>query len=257
MPPVSEHEVISERIHPALDGVRIGHISDIHVRRGVRPRRLERAVELLNLLQPDFVAMTGDYVCFSPRPLPRLTTALRRLTVPTFATLGNHDHWCGAPEVRAALLRAGVQVLTNEHRVLDVNGRPLHLVGLDDPVTKKSDPELAFDGVPEDATSIVLSHCPDYADRLRQRNAALVLSGHTHGGQVFIKRVTPYVSARLGMKYLHGFFDLDGTILYVNRGLGAGVPLRFRAPPEVTILTLRSAARGMLGAGSVSTSAAA
>lgn len=240
-PTVREHDVASPRVHPALDGVRIGQLSDIHVRGGVRPRRLELAVEQMNALRPDFVALTGDYVCISAVPLPSLTRTLRRLQMPAFATLGNHDHWCGAVKVRAALEDAGVTVLTNEHRELQVRGASLYLVGVDDSVTRNHDPEKAFSGVPTDSTRVVLSHDPHSADFLHRYEPALILSGHTHGGQVYFRGLTPFISQKLGMRYLHGFFEIEGTVLYVNRGLGAALPVRFRAPTEVAHLTLRSA----------------
>lgn len=246
-PVISLHDVHSERIHPGLDGLRIGHLSDIHVRTGMKPRRLHVAVELLNSLKPDLVVLTGDYVCFSPRPLPALVEALRELEVPAYATLGNHDHWSGADEVRAALSEAGVHVLTNEHRVLDVHGQPLFLVGVDDSVTRNADPERAFFGVPDGATTVVLAHDPAYADHLCQWNPSLIFSGHTHGGQVFFKKITPFVSARIGLKYLAGFFDVGGAKLFVNRGLGASVPVRFGAPMEVAQLTLRHASAQQRG----------
>jgi uncharacterized protein len=241
-PALSLHDVVSERIHPGLDGVRIAQLSDIHVRTGVRPRRLEQAVALVNAARPDLVALTGDYVCMSPRPLPMLTAALRQLKVPAFATLGNHDHWSGAPRVRAALADAGVTVLTNEHRQLSLRGERLHLVGVDDSVTRHHDPARAFEGVPEGATAIVLSHDPKSADVLHRWGPALILSGHTHGGQLFFNRLTPFLAARAGMKYIAGFFEVNGAVLFVNRGLGAAVPVRYRAPHEVALLTLRSAA---------------
>ncbi|HYV44444.1 MAG TPA: metallophosphoesterase [Myxococcaceae bacterium] len=239
---LSSHEVVSARIHAGLDGVRIGHLSDLHVRTGVKPRRLHRAVEMLNQLRPDLVALTGDYVCMSPRPLPELTAALRRLTAPAYAVLGNHDHWSGARAVRAALERAGVEVLQNEHRVVRAGSSAFHLVGVDDSVTGHDDPERAFDGVPAGATAVTLSHDPKSADHLHAYRPALILSGHTHGGQVFIRPLTPFISKRAGIKYLAGFFEVNGAVLYVNRGLGASVPIRFRAPCEVGHLTLRSAA---------------
>lgn len=241
-PKLCEHDVASPRIHPGLDGVRIGQLSDIHVRGGVRPRRLEQAVEQMNALRPDFVVLTGDYVCVSAVPLPSLTATLRRLQVPAFATLGNHDHWCGAEKVRAALEEAGVDVLQNANRALTVRGVPLHLIGVDDSVTRHHDPEKAFAGVPEDATRIVLSHDPKSAEFLWRYNPALVLSGHTHGGQVYFKKLTPFISERIGVRYLAGFYEIKGSVLYVTRGLGAAVPVRFRAPTEVAHLTLRSTA---------------
>jgi len=239
-PALSQHDVVSARVHPSLDGVRIAQLSDIHVRTGVRPRRLEAAVELVNAARPDLVVLTGDYVCMSPRPLPMLTAALKRLTAPAYATLGNHDHWSDAPKVRAALAAAGITVLTNEHRALKVRGARLHLVGVDDSITRHHDPLAAFAGVPKGATSVVLSHDPKSADWLHPFDPALILSGHTHGGQVFFRRLTPMVARRVGIKYLSGFFDVGGSVLFVNRGLGASVPLRFRAPTEVACLTLRS-----------------
>jgi predicted MPP superfamily phosphohydrolase len=240
-PNLCDHEVPSLRIHPSLDGLRIGHLSDIHVRTGIKPRRLELAVEMLNALKPDLVMLTGDYVCLSPRPLPALTAALSKLKSPAFATLGNHDHWSDSVKVRRALADANIEVLTNEHRVLKVGGGTLHVVGVDDSVTKHHDPEKAFAGVPADATTVVLSHAPRSADFLHPYRPALVLSGHTHGGQLYVKGLTPTLARRAGEKYLSGFFDVHGTVLYVTRGIGASVPLRFRAPMEVAHLTLRSA----------------
>lgn len=239
---LSSHEVVSARIHVGLDGVRIGHLSDLHVRTGVKPRRLHAAVAMLNQLRPDLVALTGDYVCMSPRPLPGLTAALRELRAPAYAVLGNHDHWSGARAVRAALERAGVDVLQNEHRVVRAGRAAIHLVGVDDSVTRHDDPQRAFAGVPADATCVTLSHDPKSADHLHAYRPALILSGHTHGGQVFIRKVTPFISKRVGMKYLSGFFEVNGAVLFVNRGLGASFPVRLGSPCEVGHLTLRSAA---------------
>ncbi|MFL5321940.1 MAG: metallophosphoesterase [Myxococcaceae bacterium] len=240
-PTLCTHDATSIRIPPSLDGIRIGHLSDIHVRTGVRHHRLHLAVEMMNSLRPDFVVLTGDYVCLSPRPLPELTAALKKLNMPAYATLGNHDHWSDADQVRAALRAAGVDVLTNEHRVLRFGHQDLHLVGVDDSVTKHDDPQAAFEGVPANATKLVLSHDPKSADKLHAYNPALIFSGHTHGGQVFVKRLTPFVSRKIGIKYLAGFFEVNGALVYVTRGLGAGIPVRFRAPHEIACLTLRSA----------------
>jgi len=239
-PALSMHDVISPRIDPKLDGLRIGQLSDIHIRTGIKPKVLYAAVEMLNQLRPDLVVLTGDYVCLSPNPLPKLTSALQRLSVPAYAILGNHDHWSNARKVRLALARAGVDVLTNEHRAIRIREGLLHLVGIDDSITGHDDPESAFQGIPEGATRVVLSHDPKSADTLHRYRPALILSGHTHGGQVFIRRMTPFVSKRVGIKYLFGFFEINGALLYVTRGLGASVPVRFRSPLEVALLTLRS-----------------
>lgn len=242
LPELCAHEVVSPRIAPGLDGVRIGQLSDLHVRTGVKPRRLHLAVEMLNRLAPDLVVLTGDYVCYSAKPLGELTAALRDLGRPAYATLGNHDHACGADKVRDALERAGVTVLANEHRALTLGRGTLHLVGVDDSVTRHHDPEAAFSGVPEGASSVVLTHDPNSVELLHPYNPALVLSGHTHGGQVFVRTLTPFMAQKIGVRYLRGFFEREGAILYVNRGLGAGIPVRFGAKVEVAQLTLRSVA---------------
>jgi predicted MPP superfamily phosphohydrolase len=114
---------------------------------------------------------------------------------------------------------------------------------VDDSVTRHDDPRAAFAGVPEGATAVVLSHDPKSADHLHRYAPALILSGHTHGGQVYFDKLTPFLSAKVGIKYLSGFFEIEGTLLYVTRGLGASLPVRFRAPTEVALLTLRAAAR--------------
>jgi predicted MPP superfamily phosphohydrolase len=224
----------------AASGIKIAHLSDLHARSGVRPRRVEQAIEMINAAGADLVALTGDYVCLSARPIRTLARALARLRAPVYATLGNHDHWSGAHRIRAALSDAGIHVLTNQHQRLRLSGCELNLVGLDWGC-RPEQASAAFEDVPAGATAVVLSHDPRSADFIHRHRPALILSGHTHGGQIYFHRLTPYVSARMGAKYLSGFFDVHGTVLYVNRGLGASVPLRFRAPVEVTLLTLQAA----------------
>jgi uncharacterized protein len=244
-PNLVAEEVVSQRIHPTVDGVRIGQISDVHVRTGVRPRRLHLAVEMMNALKPDLVVLTGDYVCFSARPVKMLTDALRRLQVPAYATLGNHDHWSGAEQVRRALRLAGVEVLTNEHREVRAGRGRFHLVGIDDSVTRNHDPERAFFGVPDQTTRVVLAHDPKLADQLSGYRPALVVSGHTHGGQVRL----PWVGALRNPAeredlYEEGLRRRPWTQVYVSRGVGTvHLPVRFLCRPEVAILHLTGASR--------------
>jgi len=240
LPRVCEEEISSARIAPHLDGLRLGQLSDVHIRAGAAARRLNLAVDLLNALRPDLVVLTGDYVCVSTRALPSLTAALSRLEVPAYATLGNHDHWSGARKVRGALERAGVDVLVNEHRAIPTARGALHLVGVDDCITGHHDPEKAFGGVPRSATLVVLSHDPRSVRFLWPFAPALVLSGHTHGGQIYVPGLTPFVARRVGSRYLAGLFEVEGAVLFVTRGIGATLPVRLGAPPEVAHLTLRA-----------------
>jgi predicted MPP superfamily phosphohydrolase len=225
----------------ALDGLRLAHLSDIHVQRLLHPHHLDRAVETVDHAAPDLVLLTGDYVCYHRGAIPRLARSLARLPghAPRVAVLGNHDHWCDGPAIRAALESVGICVLQNEHTVVEVRGTRLLVVGVDDARTGRHDPVRAFAGVP-DLPTIALTHDPRAADLLVHHHPALILAGHTHGGQIRLGRLTDRVAGRLGQRYLHGLFPLrGGSHLYVSRGLGASVPVRVRAQPEVPILTLR------------------
>lgn len=236
---IEDHEVSSRLVHPSHDGVRLAHLSDLHVSADVRPRRLLRMVELVNERRPDFALLTGDYVNVTVRALPRLIEALSRLAVPAWGVLGNHDHWADAERVESALARSGICVLRNASATFELRGAPLHLVGIDDHRTGHADAEAAFHGVPAHGTRLVITHDPNAADALRGRGAALVLAGHTHGGQIRLPRLTEGIARRIGVKYLAGFFPVGEGWLYVNRGLGAAVPVRWAAPMEIAFMTLR------------------
>lgn len=241
-PVVSRHTVVVPGLPRALHGLTVGHLSDFHVQRMVRPRHLDRAVELLNELRPELCFFTGDYVCFHPGAIPRLGRALAALDLPAppIATLGNHDHWCDGPAIRRTLEGVGIRVLQNEHTVVEVRGERLRVVGVDDSRTGRHDPARAFAG-PSDLPTFALTHDPRAADEIRPHGPLLLLAGHTHGGQVKLGdgRITRRLAARYGQRYLEGLFPLDDRCtLFVNRGLGAALPVRFRTPPEVALLTL-------------------
>ncbi len=234
-------EVPVEGLDARLDGVRIAHLSDVHVSALTRPRLLERAVRRIAECGAELALLTGDYVCLSPKPLPRLAEALRRLAVPSLATLGNHDHWAGAEAVERALVSAGIDVLRNEHRTVLLRGAPLHVVGIDDGSTRHADIERAFASVPADGLRVALTHDPRQADRAAPLGAALILAGHTHGGQVNVPVITRRLMRRRGFDRLGGEYRVGDALLYVSRGLGASLPVRLRAPSEIAILTLRQA----------------
>jgi predicted MPP superfamily phosphohydrolase len=240
-PVVSRHTVAVPGLPPALHGLTVAHLSDFHVQRMVRPRHLDRAVELVNELRPELCFFTGDYVCFHPGAIPRLGRSLAALDLPAapIATLGNHDHWCDAPGIRRTLERIGIRVLQNEHAVIEVRGERLCVVGVDDSRTGHHDPARAFAGAPRLPT-FALTHDPRAVDLIRPHGPLLLLAGHTHGGQVKLGdgRIVRRVAARYGQRYLEGLFPLPELTLFVNRGLGAALPVRFRTPPEVALLTL-------------------
>ncbi len=246
--PVSLHN-LPEPFH----GFRIAQISDIHLDEWTEPGFLERVIRHINALNPDMVALTGDFISqgplprrFSERSAYRCGELLRSLTCPLrYAILGNHDVTVNAPLVTDALTSNGIPVLVDRYVPIERDGKRLWLGGVNDPGMATPHPELA---VPErpDGPVILMAHEPDYVDDLLHSRRApligLMLSGHTHGGQVRLPLLPPLNLPPMGKKYVNGLFRFGNLQLYVNRGIGTvGVPFRLNCPPEITVLTLQPA----------------
>ena len=241
--------VRSLRIPSALDGLRIGMLSDFHLGNGVDEARMTQAAAQLNALNPDIAFLGGDFV--HRRGLAtQAAHALRDIHAPlgVFAVLGNHDYYNGTTQVQQALQNQFAQasfpfkVMRNQSHTLNINGTPLHIVGVDDVWEEQHDFAKALHGVPRDQPTILLVHEPDSADEAAQMHPfALQLSGHSHGGQVRIPFVTPWWMPKLARKYISGLMTVNDMPLYVTRGIGMSfLPLRFLCPPEVTLITLRA-----------------
>jgi predicted MPP superfamily phosphohydrolase len=240
--------------------LRIAHLTDQHVGR-VTPMEVQRAaVEMTNAQKPDLVLLTGDFVCHSQLYLDELTALVGGFSAPVIAVLGNHDHWSGADEVRLALERGGVEVLRNRHTTITLRHDRLQVVGLDDAYTGHARLDEAVKGLRRDLPSIGLSHIAEEADGLWRHGVPLVLSGHTHGGQVTLARLHEIAVGMIaGHRYVHGLYgsrrpeahapnasraeraaNPQGAV-YVGAGIGAAVvPLRLgnRGRREVTIFEL-------------------
>lgn len=230
-----------------LDHLRIAHLTDLHVGR-VTPMRVQKAaVELTNEASPDLVVITGDFVCHSQLYLDELTEVIGGFEAPVICVLGNHDYWSGADEVRWALRRAGAEILDNRHTIITLRHQRLQVVGLDDAYTAHSDWRAAVKGLRPDLPTLGLSHIAEEADPLWQHNVPLVLSGHTHAGQITLAKLHEFALGRFaGHKYVHGLYGCrrgdghDGAV-YVGAGVGAAVmPLRLgeRARREVALFEL-------------------
>jgi len=238
----------------AFHGLRVAQLSDIHMDEFTEPFFVREAVNRINRLRPDVVLLTGDFVSDQPLGVPfavgaawqcaNLLTGLE--CKQRYAVLGNHDVAVGAPAVIEALTANGITMLENTHVPLEKGGARLWLAGVDDPVQGWPNPERAIpDSIRNIASEpvILLCHAPDYADTLAAdpvgQAIGLVLSGHTHGGQVRLPLLGAMQLPLMGKKYVHGHFRFGKMQLYVNRGLGTvGVPFRFDCPPEITLHTL-------------------
>lgn len=227
--------------------LRVAHVTDIHVGR-ITPMSVQQAaVAVVNEQKPDLVCITGDFVCHSQVFLDALAEVIAGYHAPVVAVLGNHDHWSGAPEVRRTLVRAGALVLDNAFTTLELKNQRLQVVGLDDAYTGHADWLRATHGLRADLPTLGLSHIAEEADRLWTAGVSLVLSGHTHAGQVTLARLNELALGRIvGHRYVHGLYGTrtqpqpHGSV-YVGAGIGAAVvPLRIgeRARREVAVFEL-------------------
>jgi len=242
-----------QRLPQPFHNFRIAQLSDIHLEEYTEETFLRYAVHRINDLKPDMVLLTGDYVSDGPRsPSYALKAALRcgailrELACPLrYAVLGNHDFNVDPPFVTAALVSNGIPVLSNQFVAVKRGGAHLWLSGLEDAGAGR--PNLDLSIPPQlDAPLLMMCHEPDYTDTIlrhpRGTQIDLILSGHTHGGQVRLPFLPPLILPSMGTKYVEGLFHFNKTQLYVNRGLGAvGLPVRFNCPPEITILKLKPA----------------
>ncbi|HEX2691530.1 MAG TPA: metallophosphoesterase [Kofleriaceae bacterium] len=246
---MSEHEVHVEGLDPRHEGMRIAQLSDIHAGNLTPASHIRAAITAANAARPDLIMLTGDYVCWRRHEVALAADQLGGLEAPrVLAVLGNHDYFVWGEGMKAALERNGYEVLQNTTTIAHVRGAPLAVVGIDDPVTRHDDLDASFAGVPKNLTKVALCHLADRGPALAQRGADLVLSGHTHGGQIYVKGITDRLMKRFGMHYRRGLYDIGTaqrrSTLYVTPGIGfSGVTRRVGegTHAEVAILTLRSA----------------
>jgi predicted MPP superfamily phosphohydrolase len=227
--------------------IRLLHLSDFHLTTTVN--LMQRAISLGLSARPDLICLTGDFITAGKAYERKdLVTQLGRLAkaAPTYATLGNHDGgaWgrggqrVGTQPIRDLLENAGVQVLHNAWKEIALEGRRLTLVGVGDLWSREMDPRSAFENLPSDAPVILLCHNPDGKDDLAGFPWNLMLSGHTHGGQV----VLPILGRRLApvrdREYASGLKPWRGRLIYVTNGIGSLGGIRFNCRPEVSLLEI-------------------
>jgi predicted MPP superfamily phosphohydrolase len=235
-----------------LDGLRIALVSDLHAGAPhVGIERVARVVERTAVLEPDLVALLGDYVdpevrfgdAVAPEPVAE---QLGRLRAPlgSVAVLGNHDWHADGPRVAGALSDHGIRVLENEAVRVRREPAELWIAGLADAGERRPDVDRTLAGVPDDAAVVLLSHNPDLFPRIPAR-VALTLSGHTHGGQVNVPGARGrWIPSRFGERFADGHVVEDGRHLVVSRGIGTSrLPVRLAAPPEVLLLRLTPSGR--------------
>jgi predicted MPP superfamily phosphohydrolase len=230
-----------------LSGLRIAVVGDVHTGAPfINEQKLKRIVELTNQQNPDLIVLLGDYMSpnswHSHRVEPEVTAAgLKDLKAPlgVYTILGNHDWWYNGEKVRRAFEENGIKVLEEEVAEIRWNDKSFWLAGLADLMTRRQHVDETIAKAPAGSTVIALAHNPDIFPRLPQ-TVPLLLAAHTHGGQVNIPLIgTPIVPSRFGSKYTAGHVFENGHHMFVTTGIGTSIlPVRFRVPPEIVILTL-------------------
>ncbi|MFO0983572.1 MAG: metallophosphoesterase [Planctomycetota bacterium] len=247
-------EVAIRDLPVEFDGFRIAQLSDIHHGRMMPREMILNGVAICNAAQPDIAVVTGDHLGDHQDYLFELAELLTELRprIGTFVILGNHDYGVYSPRgtsrdfnVHKKVVRAfGGQRLTllrNDRVVLERGAASLDLVGLDDFWSRQTQPQV-LDEIAESRPRIVLAHNPDTVLQIGQKRADLILSGHTHGGQIVLPMLGPIVVPTEHRRFVAGLYQVGQNQLYVNRGLGfVWRPVRFGARPEVAMLTLRRA----------------
>ncbi|CAN5242376.1 metallophosphoesterase [soil metagenome] len=266
VPRVAEVDVRIVDLPAALDGLRIVQISDLHVGPTIKAAQMQAIVDVVNRLDADFVAITGDLVDGSVAALAADVAPLgtMRSRFGSFFVTGNHEYYSGADAWVAQVRSIGIRVLMNEHVVIERAGAKLVLAGVTDfgaqhfDPAQRSDPVRALAGAPADASvRILLAHQPRSATAAAAAGFDLQLSGHTHGGQFF-----PWnLFVRLQQPWVAGLARLGKLQVYISRGSGYwGPPKRLGAPSEITSIRLTastsSATRSMPAADNSVTSTA-
>ncbi|NOY66060.1 MAG: metallophosphoesterase [Gammaproteobacteria bacterium] len=226
-----------------FDRYSIVQLTDVHVGRTIQRNFITKLVERTNELKPDMVVITGDLVDLPVNQIEYDLYPLKDLNAPVYFILGNHEYFHGPGEAIAYIRQLGITPLLNEHVVIGKGKQQFNLVGINDVIGARSglyppDAKKAFSQADQNNTCIVLAHQPRMINELDDYRCDLVLSGHTHGGQIFpfgllVMAAQPYLSG------LHR--HAENRYIYVSRGTGYwGPPIRFLAPSEISQILIES-----------------
>ena len=240
------HDIQLPRLPSSFDGLTLLHISDLHV--DISGGAMQRLIELLPGLEYDLCVLTGDYrgKTFGPidATIEGMARVCARIVAPIYAVLGNHDSIRMVP----ALEEMGIRMLLNEAETLERGNQHLHLVGIDDAHYFRVDNiEKAVAQLSGDEFSILLSHTPEIYRQAAHADFDLLLSGHTHGGQICLPGAIPItLDSALPRRMGAGLWKYRDMVGYTSVGVGSSiVAARLNCPPEITLHRLRCGAVSM------------
>ena len=253
---VTRRQVSIRGLHPALDGLRIVHLTDIHHSRWTSVQWLREIVETANGLSPDVVALTGDYVYRGLQYVHPAAIELSKLRprIATVGVMGNHDWWQNGELTKWAYAKEGIPLIDNARRFITPDRKlvewsqsGLCLAGVGDFWDDVCLYDDALGGVPGGMPRLLLSHNPDVAEDSKFLSSGhrvdLMLSGHTHGGQIRLPGIgTPVTNSKYGQKYAQGLVEGPVCPVYISRGLGmTAMPIRFGVRAEIAVIELKVA----------------
>ena len=244
---IQEKEIVLPRLASTHDGLRIAHLTDLHMSGRITRAFFDQVIDMVNAANVDLVAITGDIV-EGDRFLDWLAPTLGRLEsrFGTYYVLGNHDQRATETKLRAALADAGVTNVGSSWRQVTIRNTPLILAGNELPWYR---PAADMGDCPNESpcgrpARILLAHSPDQFKWAQANDFDLMLAGHLHGGQVRLPLLGAITSPSIhGVRYAAGLFTAGNTVMHVSRGVGSLTPLRFSCPPEIAMLVLRSQQR--------------
>ena len=234
---------VKELAFPFGRSLRVVQLTDIHCGIYMRREELRRLVNQVNHLEPDLLALTGDYISNSVRFLPECVEELSRIRTRygTFAVLGNHEHWYVSPiDIKPVFSRYNIPLLINVHELVRTEQGAVAVVGIDDLRAGQPDLDAALRGIDSGTPALLLSHRPEIFPMAADRGVPLTLAGHYHGGQIKLGLPGGGISlADLVTPYPEGAFQIENSHLYVSCGIGTTFnPVRLNVPPEITLLNL-------------------
>ncbi len=240
---VREYIIEDDSIPDAFSGFRIAFLTDIHHGPFFSRRRVAALVSQVNGLKPDLVLLGGDYIHRGSGYIEPCFRELGKIQAPcgVYGVLGNHDHWAGAGRVRAAMRADGIGLLDNAGVWLARGRARIRIGGVGDLTEDRQDEAAALGGAKKSDFVVLVSHNPDYAEALRSDKVDLMLSGHTHGGQVTLFGLyAPLLPTATGQKYRSGLVKAERCRVIVSNGIGTITPpVRFGAPAEIVLVILK------------------
>jgi hypothetical protein len=244
---VGRHDVATGSGGPPL---KLLHISDLHASWCVSLKYIQEAIDLGISLKPDLICVTGDFITTTYNDFQSYQPILARLpaAAPTFASLGNHDGglWARShhgykdtAHVRELIRLSGLELLHNCTKTFVVAGRKVALTGLGDCYSAEADPHQAFRSpAPAGALRVVMSHNPDTKVMLQKYSWDVMLSGHTHGGQIWLPIIGAPFAPVEDKNFIAGLYRWDNRWIHITKGVGNVHGLRFNCRPEVSLLTI-------------------